>query len=117
MKKYKLDSNDIKKLIEFNGGCIATDKITVDGMKVGYMYRENPTNENDSGWRFFFFFQDETYTNNPNNFSIFDLNTICNYDKDIIPYLHSTVGVSYVRVNENTFEIDDGTKEIYFVKQ
>ena len=104
---------------EPNGeGCMVSDKITKEGWKVGYMYREEPSvNNPDSGWRFFKGDEDEEYTSNPDNVHIFALNTICNYDKDIIPYLHSTVGVSYVRVNENTFEIDDGTKEIYFVKQ
>jgi hypothetical protein len=107
MKKYKLDSNDIKKLIEVNGGCIATDKITVDGMKVGYMYRENPTNENDSGWRFFAGDEDETYTNNPDNYSIFDLNTICNYDSSIIPYLSKPIGIKLERNGEAFNEINE----------
>lgn len=107
MKKYKLNSSDIKKLIEFNGGCIATDKITIDGMKVGYMYRENPTNENDSGWRFFAGDEDETYTNNPDNFSIFDLNTICNYDSSIIPYLNKPIGIKLEKTGENFNEISE----------
>ena len=112
----------VENLIDWkepNGeGCMVSDKITKEGWKVGYMYREEPSPNNpDSGWRFFKGDEDEEYTSNPDNVHIFALNTICNYDKDIIPYLHSTVGASYVRVNENTFEIDDGTKEIYFVKQ
>ncbi len=92
MKNYKLKKEDIKIMTELSGGCIATDRITVDGMKVGYMYRENPTNESDSGWRFFAGNEDDTYTNNPDNFSIFDLNTICNYDSGIIPYLNKPIG-------------------------
>ena len=101
MKNYKLDSNNIKKLIDFNGGCIATDRITVDGMKVGYMYRENPTNEDDSGWRFFSGDEDETYTKNPDNFSIFDLNTICNYDESIILYLNKPIGTKLEKMEKN----------------
>lgn len=43
MKKLKLKGEDIKPLLEWDGpsGCIATDKITVEGFKIGYMYREN----------------------------------------------------------------------------
>ena len=52
MKEYKLKSEEIIKLVELKGGCIASDKITIDGLKIGYMYRENPSNEFDSGWRF-----------------------------------------------------------------
>lgn len=40
---------------EFPEGCFATDRILVDGCKVGYMYREEPDSDSsmpDSGWRF-----------------------------------------------------------------
>ena len=37
-KKFKLKTSDIKKLAMGYGGCIATDMITVEGNKVGYMY-------------------------------------------------------------------------------
>ena len=52
-KSFLIKEEDIKQLIELKGSCIASDKITVDGQKVGYMYRENPSNDTDSGWRFF----------------------------------------------------------------
>ena len=111
-----------KKLIDWkepNGeGCMASNKITKDGWKVGYMYREEPTSNNpDSGWRFFKGDEDEEYTSTPGNIHIFRLNTICNLDEDIIPYLNSKVGSAYVRVSDHEFALDDGTKEIYFVKQ
>lgn len=99
MKEYKIKRKDIVKLIEMKGGCIASDKITIEGLKIWYMYRENPSNENDSGWRFFSGDEDENYTNNPDNFNIFDLNTICNYDKTIIPYLESEIGSSFEKIN------------------
>ncbi len=92
MKDFKIKSEDIKEITEIKGSCIASDKITVEGGKIGYMYREEASNETDSGWRFFEGTEDEQYTNNPDNFSIFELNTICNYDSDIIPYLNEPVG-------------------------
>ena len=103
MKKYKIKSEDIKKLTDIKGACIASDKITVDGLKVGYMYRENPSNDLDTGWRLFEGSEDEEYTNNPNNFQIYELNTICNYDESIIPYLNSEIGSSYEKI-ENVFK-------------
>ena len=59
MKEYKLKSDEIIKLTELKGGCIASNKITIDGLQIGYMYRENPSNEFDSGWRFFAGSEDE----------------------------------------------------------
>ena len=99
MKEYKLKMEEIIKLIELKGSCIASDKVTIDGLQIGYMYREKPSNESDSGWRFFAGDEDESYTNNPDNFSIFDLNTICNYDRAIIPYLESEIGSSFEKIN------------------
>jgi len=51
-KKFRTSAHNIKRLIEHNGGCIASDRITVDGCPVGYMYRDRPHNEADTGWRF-----------------------------------------------------------------
>lgn len=106
MKEYKLKSNEIVRLTELKGSCIASDKITVDGLKIGYMYRENQTNENDSGWRFFAGDETEEYTSNANNFGIYDLNTICNYDETIIPYLNSNIGTSFEKINNQFKKID-----------
>ena len=127
MEELKNEKNDfikikIEKLIDWNEpngeGCIASDKITKDGFKVGYMYRETPDEGiPDSGWRFMAGNEDDEYNNNPNNHHIFAINTICNYDKDIIPYLKSKVGSVYIRTNDKYFEVDDGTKPIFVDKQ
>lgn len=111
-----------KKLIDWNEpngeGCIVSDKITKEGYKVGYMYRENPDEGRpDSGWRFMAGNEDDEYMNNPNNHHIFSINTICNYDQDIISYLHSDIGRAYIRISNDNFEVDDGTKEIFIKKQ
>lgn len=53
MKNYKLKAEEILEIEPNRGACFATDKITVDGQKIGYMYREIPTRDIDSGWRFF----------------------------------------------------------------
>ncbi len=121
-KKDEFIKIEIKKLIEWdepNGeGCFASDRITKDGFKVGYMYREEPDEGiPDSGWRFLAGDEDDSYINDPNNVNLFAINTICNYDKDIIPYLKSEVGSAYIRVSSDKFQIDDGSKEIFIEKQ
>ena len=74
------------------GGCIATDKITVDGLRVGFMYRETPDFETDSGWRFFSGTETQDYADDSNNLQVYEVNTIANYDKAIIPYLNLPIG-------------------------
>ncbi len=113
---------EVKKLIDWNEangeGCIVSDRITKEGYKVGYMYRENPTpNIPDSGWRFLAGNEDDEYMNETKNHHIFAINTVCNYDSDIIPYLSSEIGTSYIRVDSSKFELDDGTKPIVIEKQ
>ena len=106
-KQFLLKREDIKPLIKLSFSCIASDRITVDGKKIGYMYRENPTSEFDAGWRFFAGDEDEQYTDNPNNFEIYELNTICNYDQDIIPYLMKPAGTKLERNNKEFKEVND----------
>ena len=82
------------------------------------MYREEPSMDMpDSGWRFMAGNEDDEYMNNSLNHHIFAINTICNYDPDIIPYLHSKIGSTYIRVDNKSFELDDRTKPIFIDKQ
>ena len=82
------------------------------------MYRETPNKENpDSGWRFLAGDEDEAYMNDPSNHHVFSINTICNYDRDIIHYIHAEIGSVYIRTGSNTFEIDDDSKPIFVDKQ
>ncbi|MDI9880644.1 DUF2185 domain-containing protein [Flectobacillus longus] len=93
-------------LIPPMGFCCATDKITVDGMNVGYMYREEPEDKMDSGWRFFSGTENQEYVDDPNNTMFYHVNTIANYDKAIIPYLNLPFGTSLERVKDtDKFEI------------
>ena len=61
--------------------------------------------------------EDDAYMNNPDNLHLFAINTICNYDRDIIPYLKSQIGSAYIRTQSDKFELDDGTSSIFIDKQ
>lgn len=125
MSEYKLNRNgyidiEIEDLYETNenAGCIVSNRITKDGYKVGYMYREEASDVYpDSGWRFFAGDEDEEYSNDPDNFAIFNLNTICNYDQDIIKYLELSIGTYLIRINSLEFLEDDGQTEIHIEKR
>ena len=105
-KKFKIKADEFVELVPKMGGCFATDKITVDGMKVGYMYREETNEEMDSGWRFFSGTEDQEYVDDPKNTMIYNINTIANYDRAIIPYLNLQYGVELERIeNSDEFQI------------
>ena len=104
-KKFKLTKEQLKPLIKPMGSGFASDKITVEGLPVGYMYRESPRFDADSGWRFFSGTEDQDYIDNPDNLMIYDLNTIANYDPAVIPYLHLETGSELERQTDNLFEL------------
>jgi hypothetical protein len=96
-KRFAKMAGDIRPLACGLGGCLATDMITVDGMPVRFMYRERPDNDLDSGWRFFAGGETDEYIDNPANSGVYDVNTIANYDPDIIPHLEAPEGSAFER--------------------
>ena len=105
-KKFKLKAEEIKELVANSNGCFATDKITVDGLKVGYMYREESEFEADSGWRFFSGTESQEYVDDSSHTGIYEVNTIANYDRTIIPYLNYPIGTELERKNDSAeFEV------------
>ena len=107
-KKWAIPKSCIVPLLEWDGaaGCFATDRIMVDGEPISFMYREKPDNEKDSGWRFVAGDESPEYMSNPKNMGIYHLNTICNYDKSIIPLLDSPYGTAYRRDENNVLVLD-----------
>lgn len=96
-KNFKIAAADIQPLAFGYGGCFATDEILVVGHPVGFMYREQPDFESDSGWRFFADTETKEYMDNPENYGMYDVNTIANYDRTILPHLDSPVGSAFER--------------------
>ncbi|MBQ4216232.1 MAG: DUF2185 domain-containing protein [Bacteroidales bacterium] len=97
--KYKLQVSDIRDLVKPMGYCIASDRITVDGAKVGFMYREEREDEDDSGWRFLAGDETDEYLDDQQHFMMFDVNYIANLDEAIIPYLKYRKGSELERVD------------------
>jgi len=107
-KRFKLAAADIKPLRAGLGGCVASDRITVEGFPVRFMYREQPTRPDDSGWIFFSGInEDDEYTSNPDNFDVYDVNTIANYDPTILPFVDSPVGSVFERVEDKWVAVKD----------
>jgi hypothetical protein len=102
-KKLKLSPSEIKEIAPGYGGCIATDMITVAGKRVRFMYREAPSNEIDSGWRFLSGYESDDYMNDAANHGVYDVNTIANYDRDIVPFLNAPIGSAYERPQGDVF--------------
>lgn len=97
-KAFRIPGDQIRELIPNMGGCYASDRIMVDGLVVGYMYREESAHDVDSGWRFLSGDESQAYIDDPDRLGIYAVNTVCNYDPAIIPYLDSPTGSVFGRV-------------------
>lgn len=82
-------------------GCIVTDRVAVDGCRVGWCYREAPEAAfPDSGWRFFAGDEDQAYLSEADRVSVVDLNYVCNLDPEITPLLDAPYNSAFVRDGE-----------------
>lgn len=106
-KHWAIPGPQIKQLLtDWEGpvGCLATDRILVDGCKAGVCYRVEPVNEADSGWRFMAGDEDESYLQDPEHTAVYHLNTLCNYDPSIMPLLHQPAGCYFERDESGTWQ-------------
>lgn len=82
--------------------CIATKEVSERGNAVGFLYREAPVFENDSGWRFFSGEESDEYTDNPDNFTISSLADIVRENPEISHLLSQEQGAW--EITEQGFE-------------
>ncbi len=99
VKRFKLGASQLRRVAAGHGGCFASDRITVHGEPVGYMVREASEDPQLSGWTFLAGTETDEEMEDPLCFEIYDVNTIANYDPDIIPFLGAPVGSAFERRN------------------
>ena len=106
IKIRKSTIDDKFKYAESRGYALATKYLVDNKLKVRFMYKEEPDNDQDSGWRFFAGDEDDEYVNNPDNVGIYNIRTIAEIDQDIIPLLKSEYGAMYEREDpSDPFEV------------
>ena len=91
------------------GGVMASKMVTEQKRKVRFMYRERPTGDEDSGWRIFSGYEDQDYTDNPDNTGIYNPTAILKIDPSIAKLLLTPVGSVFERESENSnwYEVND----------
>ena len=94
---FKIAHAAIRPIATGHGACIASNLITRKGQKVASMYREAPDRSGDSGWRFKSGLESDQDLEDPDGFGIYDVNTIANYDPEIIPYLSAAAESAFER--------------------
>ncbi len=114
-EKYMEPTKNRMKL--FNQTAYLSKKILKEDWKVGYMRRDKPVNENDSGWSFCAGNEDDEYYNDYKNIALVSVYEVYQIDPDILNYISNPVGTELIRISSNEFEIDKNDKEIFMEKR
>ena len=111
LRVLNIEENMLKNW-EGSRNCFATNRIIVEGKKIGFMYRDIPKKgREDSGWRFIAGDESSEYMADEKNFGLYDLNLLCNYDPDIIPFLNAEYGKAYYRDEQGIFREAENSEE------
>ena len=79
------------------GFLIATKRVAEDENKVCFLYREEPMDPQDSGWRVFAGDESQAYLDNPDNSGIYNPTTILTIDPSLRELLLKPVGSAFER--------------------
>jgi hypothetical protein len=77
--------------------CFVTNRVLRDGQKIGYLYREDPDNEKDSGWRILAGDESDEYMNDSKNISFVSLGAVLSQDDSMIHLLDARTGAAFRR--------------------
>lgn len=88
------DDNLVERYIK---RCFVTNRILRDGMKVGYLYREDPDEERDSGWRFTANDESDEYLDEAANCAYVSVGRVLSFDDSFIHLLDSPSGACFAR--------------------
>jgi hypothetical protein len=87
--------------------CFVTNNILYEGQPVGYLYREEPDKEDDSGWRFTTGSETNEYMDDSNNISYVSLGAVLREDDSFVGLLEREEGVAFAKDEEGNFvELD-----------
>lgn len=79
------------------GYIIASGEVMHGGKKIGYVYREQPDNQNDSGWRAFSGEESQEYADEPKNFAMYNARTVVEKFPEITALLAHECPIAFER--------------------
>lgn len=83
--------------------CFVTNNILYQGEKVGYLYREDPDTDDDSGWRMNTGTETDEYMDNTDNISYVSLGAVLREDDSIVHLLERESGSAFARDDNGDF--------------
>ncbi|MFC4160496.1 immunity protein Imm33 domain-containing protein [Chitinimonas lacunae] len=77
--------------------CYVTKRVLQDGARVGYLYREAPEQDNDSGWRIMAGDESQAYMDDDQNVAYVSLGAVLNRDDAFVDLLEAEIGAEFER--------------------
>lgn len=71
---------------------IVSKQVSQENEAIGFLYREEPAFEHDSGWRFFSGMEDDAYANDSVNYETLPLSQILTAQPEIATLMQQTAG-------------------------
>jgi hypothetical protein len=93
----QLDEEERSLVDRYAKRCYVTRRVIDDDCPVGYLYREEPDDEEDSGWRITANDESEDYMDDAKNLAYVSLGVVLNLDDSFIDLLDEPMGCAYVR--------------------
>jgi hypothetical protein len=88
------DDNLVEKYIQ---RCFVTNCVLNESRLVGYLYREEPERENDSGWRIMAGDETDEYMDDSSNIAYVSLGAVLNKDDSFLDLLEAPPGSAFER--------------------
>lgn len=100
------DDNLVERYIQ---RCFVTARVLEDGESVGYLYREAPDEDKDSGWRIMAGDESDDYMEDSKNLAYVSLGAVLSRDDAFRDLLDAPVGSAFARnADTGAFEIAEG---------
>lgn len=92
--EHEDDDNIVERYIK---RCFVTKRVLYEGYRVGYLYREDPDEERDSGWRVTSNTETDEYMDDAENIAYVSLGAVLSKDDSFISLLEQPAGSIFVR--------------------
>ena len=90
------DEND-EKLDQYFKKCFVSNQIMNYGLKVGRLYKEEPQQEDETGWTLMSDHETQEYVDDPNNLQYISIGKVLNIDDSFIHLLDEPIGSEFAR--------------------
>lgn len=87
--------------------CFISRRVWDNGEAIGYLYREAPDNERDSGWRIFAGDESDEYANQPSNIAYVRLAEVAATDRSLLALLDYPPDCAFARNEHGAFVAED----------